>query len=302
VLALYSASSGVQTLFTALNIAYEEEETRGFVRFYLTSFAFTLAAVVGCAPGPGPARRRAGPAGPPAAGARYAVVVRLGSLALLLALVAAGVAAIYRFGPSRAPASWRWLTPGSIAATVLWLLASLGFSWYVTNFAGYNETYGTLGGVIVLLMWLWISAYVVLLGAELNAELELQTAHDTTTGPPLPKGQRGAYAADHTPTTAAARPRTPRGPEPRPGPTSIRRLFLPEPGPQTAPASRPSGRRTARARRPRPSAGTARTSTGAGLPAATHSSRTARSASAIASSSSACVASTTATPPAVPQA
>ncbi len=199
VLALYSASSGVQTLFTALNIAYEEEETRGFLRFYLTSFAFTLAAVVGVALALAllvgvPALLALLPLGP-----ATQWVVRLGSLALLLALVAAGVAAIYRFGPSRAPASWRWLTPGSIAATVLWLLASLGFSWYVTNFAGYNETYGTLGGVIVLLMWLWISAYVVLLGAELNAELELQTAHDTTTGPPLPEGQRGAYAAVHTP-------------------------------------------------------------------------------------------------------
>jgi membrane protein len=106
--------------------------------------------------------------------------------------------------PLSRPRHWRWLTPGAIAATVLWLLASLGFSYYAANFAGYNETYGTLGGVIALLMWLWISAYVVLLGAELNSELELQTAHDTTTGPPLPEGQRGAFAADHNPDDRAA--------------------------------------------------------------------------------------------------
>jgi membrane protein len=204
VLALYSASSGVQTLFTALNIAYEEDETRGFLAFYLTSFAFTLAAVLGIALALGVL------VGVPAALAFLPVspvtewVVRLASFAILLVIVVGGISAIYRFGPSRAPADWRWLTPGAIAATVLWLLASFGFSWYAANFAGYNETYGALGGVIALLMWLWISAYVVLLGAELNSELELQTAHDTTTGPPLPEGSRGAFAADHNPDSRAA--------------------------------------------------------------------------------------------------
>lgn len=199
VLALYSASAGVQTLFTALNIAYEEEETRGFLSFYLTCFAFTLAAIVGVSAALAilvgvPAVLDYLPLGP--AGEW---VVRIVSFLLLFALVAGGIAAIYRFGPARSPASWRWLTPGSIAATTLWVLASAAFSYYAANFAGYNETYGTLGGVIVLLMWLWISAYVVLLGAELNSELELQTAADTTTGHPRPEGQRGAYVADHTP-------------------------------------------------------------------------------------------------------
>jgi membrane protein len=124
--------------------------------------------------------------------------VRIGSWAVLLGLLLVGLAAIYRFGPSRAKARWRWVTPGSLTAAALWLAASAAFSFYVANFDSYNETYGALGGVIVLLMWLYISAFVVLLGAELNAELELQTERDTTAGEPLPMGQRRAYAADHT--------------------------------------------------------------------------------------------------------
>jgi membrane protein len=125
-------------------------------------------------------------------------LVRLGSWLLLLALVLMGLALLYRFGPSRAQARWRWVTPGSMAAAFLWLAASAAFSVYVAQFAAYNQTYGTLGGVVILLMWLYISALVILLGAELNAELELQTKLDTTTGPPLPVGRRRAYAADHT--------------------------------------------------------------------------------------------------------
>ena len=116
-------------------------------------------------------------------------------------LVLLGLALLYRFGPSRAPARWRWVTPGSLLAAVLWLLGSLAFSIYVAKFAAYGQTYGALGGVVVLLMWLFISAFVILLGAELNAELELQTKRDTTTGAPKPMGSRQAYAADHTAAT-----------------------------------------------------------------------------------------------------
>lgn len=197
-LALYSASAGIKSLFEALNIAYEEEETRGFIRYNLTALGFTLAAVVGVAIGLGVI------VGVPAIveylpfGVLGEWLVRILSWVVLFILVAGGLAVIYRLGPSRAPANWRWVSPGSIAATVLWLIASLAFSFYAANFASYNETYGALGGVIILLMWLWISAYVVLLGAELNSELELQTKHDTTTGEPVPMGQRDAYVADHT--------------------------------------------------------------------------------------------------------
>jgi membrane protein len=198
VLALYSASSGVKSLFTALNIAYEEEESRGFLRYNLTALAFTLAAVVGVALGLAvivgvPAVLGYLPLGPLAEW-----TIRIVSWTLLFVLVATAISATYRIGPSRAPADWRWVTPGSIAAALLWIVASLAFSFYAANFASYNETYGTLGGVIILLMWLWLSSYVVMLGAELNSELELQTVHDTTTGPERPRGQRQAYVADHT--------------------------------------------------------------------------------------------------------
>jgi membrane protein len=113
--------------------------------------------------------------------------------ALVVSLV---TAAVYRYGPSRDDAKWRWLTPGAIAATLLWLVATLGFGVYVSNFGSYNATYGSLGAVVVLLMWLYLSAYVLLLGAELNAELEHQTVRDTTKGPDRPMGERGAVMAD----------------------------------------------------------------------------------------------------------
>ncbi|MDF1586608.1 YihY/virulence factor BrkB family protein [Marinimicrococcus flavescens] len=197
-LALWSASAGIKTLFTALNIVYEEEEDRGFIRFNATALLFTLAAIVGVIAGLGvivvvPAVLGQVPLGPLGDWA-----VRIGSWLAMLVLVVAGLAMMYRFGPSRAPASWRWISPGSMAAAVLWLVASAAFSFYAANFASYNETYGALGGVIILLMWLWISAFVVLLGAELNSELELETSRDTTTGRPQPMGQRGAFGADRT--------------------------------------------------------------------------------------------------------
>jgi membrane protein len=121
----------------------------------------------------------------------------------LLVLTILGLAVLYRYGPSRENARWRWITPGAIVATILWLLGSIAFSVYVTNFGSYNATYGALGGVIVLLTWLWLSAFVVLLGAELNSEIEHQTGQDTTTGAPRPMGARGAEKAD----SVARRPR-----------------------------------------------------------------------------------------------
>jgi membrane protein len=205
-LALYSAASGVKTLFEALNIAYEQEESRGFVRLNAVALLFTLAAIVGLPIGLAvivgvPAVLHALPLGP-----ATEWLIRIVSWVILLAIVVGGLAVVYRFGPARAPARLRWLTPGSMAAAVLWLLASLAFSYYAAHFGSYNQTYGALGGVIILLMWLWISAYVILLGAELNSELELQTARDTTTGQPRPEGERGAYAADHTAGERAADP------------------------------------------------------------------------------------------------
>jgi len=106
------------------------------------------------------------------------------------------LACIYRFGPSRDRAQWRWVSWGSAVASAAWLAFSLGFSWYVTNFGSYNETYGSLGAVIGFMTWIWLSSTVVLVGAELDAEMEHQTARDTTTGPERPMGTRGAKMAD----------------------------------------------------------------------------------------------------------
>jgi membrane protein len=196
-IALYSASAAVKSIFDALNIAYEETERRSFIHYQLAAIGFTLAGIVfvivGLAVIVGvPALLRYLPLG-----AHIEWAVRIASWTILFCLVVLGIGLTYRFGPARAPANWRWLTPGALAAAVLWILASLGFSYYASHFGSYDQTYGALGGVIILLFWLWISNFVVLRGAELNSELELQTSEDTTTGPPQPKGRRDAYVADH---------------------------------------------------------------------------------------------------------
>jgi membrane protein len=103
---------------------------------------------------------------------------------------------LYRFGPSRAKPRWQWVSWGSGIAALLWMLGSLGFSAYVANIGHYDRTYGPLGAVIAFMVWIWVSVLVILIGAELNAEIEHQTAVDSTTGPPMPMGQRGAAMAD----------------------------------------------------------------------------------------------------------
>jgi membrane protein len=115
---------------------------------------------------------------------------------ILFVAAMAGIAILYRYGPCRRRAQVRWVNWGAVLATVLWLVASVGFSLYVRYFGSYNEVYGSLGAVVILLMWFWLSAYIVLLGAELNAEMEHQTGRDTTVGSPKPMGERGAYVAD----------------------------------------------------------------------------------------------------------
>lgn len=197
-LSLWSASKGMKTLMEGMNIAYGEEEGRGFVRLNLVALALTLFLIVGLVVAL--AATVAAPAllGALGLGEGLRAAVSWGRWPLLALLAVLGLAVIYRFGPSRAPARWRWVTPGALTATVLWIAATIGFSVYVRNFGSYNETYGALGGVIVLLTWLWISAFVVLLGAELNSEAEHQTRRDTTT----PEGRRGAATAD---TTGASR-------------------------------------------------------------------------------------------------
>jgi membrane protein len=126
-----------------------------------------------------------------------ALIARSASFALLVLFVLLALSLLYRFGPSRRSAGWHWVTPGSLCATLLWLLASVLFSFYVQHLASYDATYGPLGAVVGVMMWFYVSALAVMVGAELNAELELQTVHDSTEAPEKPIGERGAYVADH---------------------------------------------------------------------------------------------------------
>ena len=123
-------------------------------------------------------------------------MVKVGRWPILVVVISFAIAVIYRYGPSRDKPKWRWVSPGCILATVLWLAASLLFSWYAEHFGSYNKTYGSLGAAIGFMTWLWISTIVILLGAKLNAELEHQTMKDTTEGHPQPLGQRKAHVAD----------------------------------------------------------------------------------------------------------
>ncbi|MFC3078452.1 YihY/virulence factor BrkB family protein [Phenylobacterium terrae] len=194
-LSLWSANAGMKALFKGLNIAYDEEEKRGFIQLNLITLAFTVGAIVFISLAMGavvvvPIVMQALGLG----GA--AELLALLRWPLLLAVVMFGLSALYRYGPSRDKAQWRWVSWGSVAATVMWIVGSALFSWYLANFANYNETYGSLGAVFGFLMWLWLSAVVVLFGAEINSEIEHQTAKDTTEGPEQPMGARGAEMAD----------------------------------------------------------------------------------------------------------
>jgi membrane protein len=195
--ALWSASAAAKAMMTALNLSYEEEEKRGFLRFNAVAMAFTLGGILAMSLALSiivgvPAVLQLGWLGPLAD-----IALRLVSWALLVGFLILALAVLYRWGPSREGARWHWITPGSAFVAVVWLAASLLFSFYVANFSSYDVTYGSLGAVVAAMMWLYISAFVVLIGAELNAELELQTMRDTTTGPVRPMGERGAFVADH---------------------------------------------------------------------------------------------------------
>jgi len=195
-LSIFSATKGINALIQALNIAYDEGSSRGFIKETLTGIVFTLGALLLaiCAVAIvvlAPALLTILPLGPVA----KVIGATLPWLLLTLGFMT-GVAMLYRYGPVRERAEWHWITPGSLFATIAWVIASLGFSFYVSHFGTYNETYGSVGAVVVLLLWFYLTAYIIVLGAELNAELEHQTRHDTTTGGEQPMGERGAYVAD----------------------------------------------------------------------------------------------------------
>lgn len=196
VAALWSASSGVGHLVEAINRAYGEEESRGPVALKLRALGLTLGAIVFVVVSVGliavlpSLTDRLGLSGP------VSTALDLLRWPLLVLAFLSAVSVLYRVGPDRTPARWQWVGWGAGVATVLWVLASIGFSIYATNFGSYNETYGSLAGVVILMFWLYLTALVVLLGAELNAELERQTVADTTVGEPNRLGRRGAVAAD----------------------------------------------------------------------------------------------------------
>jgi membrane protein len=196
VVALWGARAAMSSMMTATNIAYAEVEKRGFIKQTALSLLFTLAAVVGFL-----VMLAIGVAVPIALkvlGTSQWVQWIVGAVRWLAlwAFAVVGFGLLYRYAPSRHRARWRWVTWGSVIAATLWILLSVAFAFYVGSFATYGKTYGALGSVIALLMWFYLSSFVVLVGAELNAEMERQTRRDTTTGPERPLGARGAYAAD----------------------------------------------------------------------------------------------------------
>jgi membrane protein len=201
-ISLWSANAAMKSLFDTLNIVYGEHEKRGFLKLNAMSLGFTVGGIVFVLVALG------GVVVIPVVlqyvGLSNAadLLIRIGRWPALFVALAFALSCIYRFGPSREAPRWRWITWGSAAATLLWLAASGLFSFYAANFGNFNRTYGSLGAVIGFMTWLWISAIVILLGGELNAEMEHQTARDTTTGKPEPLGVRGAKMAD---TVGAAR-------------------------------------------------------------------------------------------------
>ncbi|MCF3933199.1 YihY/virulence factor BrkB family protein [Acuticoccus sp. M5D2P5] len=194
-ISLWSMNNAVIALFGAMNIAYGEIEKRGTIALYLRSFGVTITGLL---------------AGlvmvgfivlmPLMMGAEGVSILDYGgrrvSAPILFLTVTFGSAAIYRIGPSRRAAKWRWILVGATTVAIGWLIASTLLSWYLSNIADYTVVYGSLGTIIALMFWFYISAYILLLGAQLAAEVEHQTMVDTTIGPEQPMGRRGAYVAD----------------------------------------------------------------------------------------------------------
>ncbi len=201
VVAAYGGTNGAAATITALNIAYEEKEKRGLLSFYLLAASMTLGALVValCALAATTVITVLQRILPEASLAAVIAGKFLGYL--LLSLLGALIASVlYRVGPSREDAKWQWITPGSLFAAVAWLLLTVAFGFYVAHFTNYHASYGSLGAVVALLTWMYLSAYAFMIGAELNSEIEHQTAIDSTTGAPQPMGTRGAWAADNVAT------------------------------------------------------------------------------------------------------
>jgi membrane protein len=194
--ALWSSNQAIKAMVDALNVVYGEREKRSFIHRTVLTLSFTVAGIVFILLAMGSvvvlpiALQFVG------LGDTAETLLSLARWPVMLVVVGLFLACLYRFGPNRDKPKWRWVTWGSFVAALLWAAVSAGFSYYVTNFGNYNETYGSLGAVIGFMTWIWISSTVVLVGAELDAEMEHQTARDTTEGPERPMGARGARMAD----------------------------------------------------------------------------------------------------------
>ena len=201
IVAIYGGTNGAAAIITALNIAYEEKEKRSLIAFYLLAMGMTVAALIlalvalGSVAAVGALQRFF-----PLASAGTVLAGKLAGYLLVTLFAAAVAATLYRFGPSRTMARWKWITPGSLFAAVALLLLTIAFGYYVARFTNYSRTYGSLGTVVALLTWMYLSAYAFIFGAELNSEIEHQTAKDSTIGKPKPLGDRGAWAADNVAT------------------------------------------------------------------------------------------------------
>jgi membrane protein len=195
-LALWSANAGMKALMDALNVVYDEKEKRGFFKLNLESLCFTLGAIASLLMAIGAVvvfpllLNRLG------LGGFAATLIWILRWPALLAMVLLGLAILYRYGPSRTEPKWQWVSVGSLFAALAWLAGSLALSFYLEKFANYDETYGSLGAAIGLMTWMWISVIVILVGADLNSEIEHQTARDSTVGREKPLGARGAAMAD----------------------------------------------------------------------------------------------------------
>lgn len=195
-IALYSASKGMKSLIEGMNVAYDETETRGFFVSTAVTLGLTLFLILGLLIGLMATLVVPALVAYLDAGAMVELLGTVAVWAILVLLTIFGLGVLYRYGPSRDPAEFKWLSVGAVAACLLWIVGSAGFAFYVGNFGSYNESFGTLAGVVVLLMWFWISAFIIMLGAELNAEMEAQTSYDTTVGQDMPMGARDAEKAD----------------------------------------------------------------------------------------------------------
>ena len=194
--ALWAASSGVKHLIGAVNAAYDEHESRGFLKLRGLSLALTVGAIAFAAVAIGVIAVLPTLADQLPFGSLGQILVQIGSYVGLAVGFALGLAVLYRYAPDRDAPRWQWVSWGAVIVTAVWVIGSIAFSVYVSNFGSYGETYGSIGAVIVLMLWLVVTAFAVILGAEINSELEAQTAEDSTVGEPQPMGRREAVKAD----------------------------------------------------------------------------------------------------------